>query len=247
MSTIKNIEITENGTLADFFAKIKEKILENTNFELASEDAENFILIFDTKISDLKLKITDSRITSNSSASSNQIDCLLFSDKLNITESSNCHINVMYCSTSCTKDTCTTRLLTLLNYEASNFSMSSILNCNTSSWQVKFNTFGLGKLNTKKIDDGSTVERVFFANRTFDLNGNYSELYLGNVFSSISSSGICYVNQMLSTGSTTGTISGKVTEYCENLYNCTNVTSGYKYNINGKTFFAIDSNILVEE
>ena len=52
---------------------------------------------------------------------------------------------------------------------------------------------------------------------------------------------------MLTNTSTTGSIVGKVMEYCENLYNCTNLTSGYKYNINGKTFFAIDSNILVEE
>ena len=40
MSTIKSIGITSNGTLTDFFAQLKEKILANTSFELNSKDLQ---------------------------------------------------------------------------------------------------------------------------------------------------------------------------------------------------------------
>ena len=248
MSTIKSIEITSNGTLTDFFAQLKEKILANTSFELISEDTENFTLLFNTKISDMKLKITDNQITNNQTSSSNAIIVRLLSDNLNISENSNVYYALQYSSSANTKDIQVTRTLTLLNYENnSNFSIISILPWNKTGWRLSYDSCSIGKLSTKKIDDSSIVERVFFMNRTFDLNKNNKSLWFGNIFPNVSCSGVCFVNQMLTDTSTTGSIVGKVMEYCENLYNCTNLTSGYKYNINGKTFFAIDTNILVED
>ena len=116
MSTIKSIEITSNGTLTDFFAQLKEKILANTNFELVSEDTENFTLLFDTKISDVKLKITDNQITNNQTSSSNAIIVRLLSDNLNISENSNVYYTLQYSTSSNTKDIKVTRTLILLNY-----------------------------------------------------------------------------------------------------------------------------------
>lgn len=248
MSTIKSIEITSNGTLTDFFAQLKEKILANTSFELISEDTENFTLLFDTKISDVKLKITDNQITNNQTSSSNAIIVRLLSDNLNISENSNVYYTLQYSTSSNTKDIKVTRTLILLNYENnSNFSIISILPWNKTGWRLSYDSCSIGKLSTKKIDDSSTVERVFFLNKAYDVNKNNSDLYIANAFYNIASSGVCYVNQMLTTQASSNSLSGKVMEYCENLYNCTNLTSGYKYNINGKTFFAIDTNILVED
>ena len=248
MSTIKSIEITSNGTLTDFFAQLKEKILANTNFELISEDTENFTLLFDTKISDVKLKITDNQITNNQTSSSNAIIVRLLSDNLNISENNNVYYTLQYSTSSNTKDIKVTRTLILLNYENnSNFSIISILPWNKTGWRLSYDSCSIGKLSTKKIDDSSTVERVFFLNKAYDVNKNNSDLYIANAFYNIASSGVCYVNQMLTTQASGNSLSGKVMEYCENLYNCTNLTSGYKYNINDKTFFAIDTNILVED
>ena len=248
MSTIKSIEITSNGTLTDFFAQLKEKILANTSFELISEDTEKFTLLFDTKISDVKLKITDNQITNNQTSSSNAIIVRLLSDNLNISENSNVYYTLQYSTSSNTKDIKVTRTLILLNYENnSNFSIISILPWNKTGWRLSYDSCSIGKLSTKKIDDSSTVERVFFLNKAYDVNKNNSDLYIANAFYNIASSGVCYVNQMLATQASGNSLSGKVMEYCENLYNCTNLTSGYKYNINGKTFFAIDTNILVED
>lgn len=247
MSTIKSIEITSNGTLTDFFAQLKEKILANTNFELVSEDTENFTLLFDTKISDMKLKIIDTYVTLNPAQTSSSIKCILLSENFGVTEAKQIQTMISYSSQSNAKETVFPRTLALLIYENDNFSMISLRPYNSSSWSFGYDICSIGKLTTKKVDDGSTVERVFFLNKAYDVNKNNSDLYIANAFYNIASSGVCYVNQMLTTQASGNSLSGKVMEYCENLYNCTNLTSGYKYNINGKTFFAIDSNILVEE
>ena len=247
MSTIKSIEITSTGTLAEFFVQIKEKVLANTSFELASEDTENFILIFDTKIGDLQLKIIDSYITTSSSTKSSTIKCILLSKNLNITENSDISCNVSYSNNSNDKDTTISRTTNLLIYENDNFSTISLRHWNSNSWDFGYNVCNIGKLTTKRIDDGSTVERAFFTNRMFDLNKNNTDAWLGNSFCNITSSGVCFTNYMAVATATATSLTGKVVEYCEQLYNCTQLTSGYKYNINGKTYFAISSNTLVEE
>lgn len=247
MSTIKSIEITNSGTLAEFFAQLKEKILANTSFELISEDTENFTLLFDTKISDMKLKIIDTYITSNPTQNSSSIKCILLSENFGVTENNQIQITIGYSSQSNTKESVFPRTLTLLIYENDNFSTIAFRPYNNNSWDFGYNVCSIGKLTTKKVDDGSTVERAFFTNRAFDLNKNNTDVWLGNIFSSINSSGVCFVNYMVSTSTLSVALSGKVTEYCEHLYNCTQLTSGYKYTINGKTYFAISSNTLVEE
>ena len=246
MSTIKNIEITETGTLADFFAKIKEKILENTNFELVSEDTENFILIFDTKISDLKLKITDAQITNNLSTSSCQIRGYLISKNLNIdTKNSDDTTNVsQYSSGNYTKDIIATRKLNLLLYQNDKFSFASLIPYSSSQWQWDRKTISIGKITTKKIVDNVPVERAFFNTTCYDISKNNSNLYLYNLFATASSTGVVAIQHVLST-SYSG--SGSINEFCESIYNCTTLTSGYRYKINQKTYFAISPNILVEE
>lgn len=247
MSTIKKVEITSHGTLTDFFAQLKEKILANTNFELVSEDTENFTLIFDTKISDMQLKITDTYITSNKTQTSSSIKCILLSENFGVTEAKQIQTMISYSSQSNTKETVFSRTLTLLIYENDNFQIIGIAPYNNTSWSFGYDRCNIGKLTTKKVDDGSTVERAFFLNRAYDINKDNSDLYITSAFYNINSSGICYVNQMLTTQMSSYSLSGKIMEYCEKLYDCTKVISGYKYNINDKTFFAIDSNILVED
>lgn len=246
MSTIKNIEIIGTGTLADFFTQIKEKILANTNFELISEDTEKFTLIFDTKLSDLKLKITDAQITNNSATSSCQIKGWLVSENLNIdTNSTSDTTNAaQYSSGNFTKDQVTTRKLNLLVYENDKFSFVCLRPYSSNSWLWDRNTLAVGKILTKKIVDSSSVERIFFNTTCYDISKSNSNLYLLNLFNGIGSSGIGIIEQTLSTNYSNS--SGSINEICENLYNCTSLASGYKYNINGKTFFAISTNILIE-
>lgn len=244
---IKKVEITSTGTLAEFFAQIKEKVLANTSFELASEDTENFILIFDTKIGDLQLKIIDSQITSSSTAKSNVIKCILLSKNLNITEDSSISNTFQYSNNANDKDTTISRTTNLLIYENDNFSMIVFRHWNNDSWDFGYSACSIGKLTTKRVDDGSTVERAFFTNRMFDLNKNNTDVWLGNSFYNATSSGVCFTNYMAVNTAISSSLTGKVVEYCEHLYNCTQLASGYKYNINGKTYFAISSNALVEE
>lgn len=246
MSTIKNIEIIGTGTLSDFFTQIKEKILANTNFELISEDTEKFTLIFDTKLSDLKLKITDAQITNNLTTSSCQIKGWLVSENLNIdTKDTGDTANALqYSSGNFTKDQVTTRKLNLLVYENDKFSFICLRPYSSNSWFWDRNTLAVGKILTKKIVDSSSVERIFFNTACYDISKNSSNLYLINLFNNLTSTGVGKIEQTLSTNYSG---SGSINEVCENLYNCTSLASGYKYNINGKTFFAISTNILIEE
>lgn len=132
MSTIKSIEITSNGTLTDFFAQLKEKLLANTNFELISENTENFTLLFDTKISDMKLKIIDTYVTLNPAQTSSSIKCILLSENFGVTEAKQIQTMISYSSQSNAKETVFPRTLALLIYENDNFSMISLRPYNSS-------------------------------------------------------------------------------------------------------------------
>lgn len=226
--------ISVNGTLGDFFDNMKTSILYVTDFQLILEECETLKLVFNTNINDIKMVIRDTAITSDTDTTtkSKSIQFAFYQNDVQLDT-----FNRDYASTVNVQSSIIDRQVNLFVYATTNFKFFD--------FSVTTSTFGytFGKVITSEIATKSTKNRFFIKNIFYPFDGVGTKLYLINQFSSLNcENGIIKTNLLLNynNGSPYSAV-----EYCNDLYNCSTVTSKYKYNINGEMYFAIDKNILV--
>lgn len=243
-SKIKQLEIVSTSTCMDFFSKLKKALVDSTNFELLEESisTDELHLTFDTKMCDFKLKIATKE---TSSATSNAISCTLYSDTRAITRT----IDVKYGSAS-TKSTDTSqRKVILAIHECDKSVVLKICGFNEVVWSYNFNYMVLGKLYSKLIADNTEHTKIWYGNTLYDAQEITDNVYFSKIYNASNScAGVVKQNVVLTNSvNASNTITSTIKEYCTNLYCCSTLTSGFRYKINDKTYFAFDSNILVEE
>lgn len=242
-SKIKQLEIVSTSTCMDFFSKLKDTILANTNFELLEEstDPDSLSLTFDTKICDFKLKITTKE---TSSAGANLLLCTLYNDSRAISNA----INVGYTASAVKSTDTGSRKVNLFIHECDKSYLLKIGGYNDTTWSYNFNVMVLGKLSSKTVADGTEHIKILYGNTLYDATSSTDSTYFTKVYSNNTCNGVVKQNLLLTnTASTSVGINGTIKEYCTNLYCCSTLTSGFRYKINGKTYFAFDPNILIEE
>ena len=225
-------EIGTLGTLTDFFTILKTKVLEYTDWELL--ESTEISLTFDTKIHGVTLKITDAKITDvSSSLTSNYIKLEFIRDNIS-TASFN---NIQYSLSVASSDTTATRSINLFVHKNNNAILINFSHYGVTSWAWG-NVFG--SINSKSISDNTETQRYIVGSNFYSAEtGNY--LLLKKDFTNPANNGISMINlHLINTNNF-------YFDYVPYLYNCTQLSSGKYYTINGKEYFSIDSNILIEE
>ncbi|MGN1412424.1 MAG: hypothetical protein ACI4WH_07975 [Oscillospiraceae bacterium] len=242
-STITQLEVVSTSTCVDFFSKLKDTILDNTNFELLEESIapDSLYLTFDTKIYDFKLKIATKE---TSSTAANVLLCTLSNDSRAVSSI----INVGYTASAKKSTEDNSRKVNLFIHECDKSYLVKIGGYNDITWNYNFNVMVLGKLSSKTVADGTEHIKILYCNTLYDAQGDTDNIYFTKVYNANPCVGVVKQNLLLTnTVNNSVGVTGTIKEYCTNLYCCSTLTSGFRYKINGKTYFAFDPNILIEE
>lgn len=225
-------EIGSIGTLADFFTVLKEKLLEYTDFTLT--ESTDLSLTFDTKIHSVTLVVTDSKIDDASSTTIN--NALKFEFFKSTTSVGS--FTVIYTSSGVTASTEKARSIKLSAYKNAHgdtFYSFIASGSTTTTFDI---SYVFSKISSKDILTNTEVSRFGIGNKFYD-DSAVSNLTLSNPITS-KASGMVMLNSLLTQSST-------YTEYVDRLYNCSTVTANMVYKISNKNYFALNTNLLVEE
>lgn len=225
--------VSSVGTLTDFFALVIEKIQEYTDFTLT--ESTELSATFDIHIDDLTLKITDSNISSTSSANaSNALNFKFFRNSVSVVS-----YNIVYSNNSYTISQETTRNIHIVVHCTNDTNVYSI---NPYSIAIVDLNFIICKVNSKAILDNSQNSGCFLYGNYYPSDSNESRYIKRDLL--YSANGIVMMNLCICYGSSS---SSNYDLYIPNMYTCSNVTANRYYLINNKKYFALTSNILIEE
>lgn len=221
-------EIGSTGTLSDFFTELKIKLVEIADFEVV--ESTDISVTFNTNIHEVTLKITDSKITDTSTTTISNILKFEFL-KNNISLRS---FTMAYISSAVAQTVLASRLIHLIVHKTTN---TTVLGFNTYN-NLNINiSYMFGKTMSNSIADNSATERFFIGDGYYNpQTTSYLSMYCPITYSS---SGIVTLSLMLG--------SSNYIDYIPTMLNCTRVTENRYYMINNKKYYALTSNILVEE
>ena len=227
-------KLSITGTLEDFFTNMKTFILDVTDFQLIQDECDTFKLAFNTNINNVKMVIKDANITSSAdTATTSSTINFSFYQGNNILDS----FNQSYTTSPISQSAIADRQVNLFVYVTTNVKFFNF-SATTSTFEYTF-----GKVITSEIATKSTKNRFFIKNVFYPFDGIGTKLYLLNIFYGYQcGSGIVKNNLLLTESPSTP---ANIAEFCTDLYNCSAVTSKYKYTIAGEMYFAIDRNIIV--
>lgn len=228
-----SFSVSSVGTLTDFFALVIEKIQEYTDFTLT--ESTELSAIFDIHIDDLTLKITDSNISSTSSANaSNALRFTFLRNSVSVAGYS-----IVYSNNSYTISQETTRNINIVVHCTNDANVYSI---NPYSTAIVDLNFIICKVNPKKILDNELKSGCFLYGSYYPSDSNESRCIKRELL--YSANGIVMMNLCIGYGSSS---SSNYDMYVPNMYTCSNITANRYYLINNKKYFALTSNILIEE
>lgn len=232
-------EISVQGTLPEFFEGIKNSILQNTDFSFVEDESTELKLVFNTSIADLKITITDNTITDSTvttTSSSLKIGYAKNSVELG-------DFTLQYIGGSAGYSTNATRNVRIFAFKSTDISYFKFCNYNTTTYG--FDNTGIGLFKSTIISTGEQVTRYMYLNKCYDVNNLQPVAYVWNkLINNRSCDGVFMTNSIVGNNDST---SAKIIEYCNNIYNCTNLTPCTKYKINSKNYYAIDTNTLFED
>lgn len=224
-------EVGSAKTLTDFFVSLKNSILEHTDWKLIESESTSIKLVFNTKIDDITCTITDRQITSESSTTTS--NNLLFAYSRNGKSVNN--IVASYSQSTYSLSQNADRCIKIMVHNNDNIKLVSFINFNfnTATWSNN----SLGKFKTTNIASGEVIDRYAIGTTLYRSDTNSSLVVYAYITTSCTG-GIVMMNLVNS---------NTITDYVNNCYNCSTVISGSYYQINGKKYFALTTNILVEE
>lgn len=237
--------VSTGGNLVEFFSALKTAILDNTDWTLVEDECDNLLLVFQTGLPELKMVI---RNYSYSHADDSHVSAT-FSMVISFINS--CHdtdlggFTLPYTGSSNTswKSECTRQanIRTFGNGTTEYLCINDYSNTGDSA-----DFYFYGKFNTTTISDGTQHTRYLLNNTFYDkdwLTGK--EISQPNMYTmpimSGSCDGVTMINYLLRT---LANDSGVITEYCNDVYNCSNMAISTKYNINSENYTAINSSTL---
>jgi hypothetical protein len=231
------VTVTSTGTLADFFQCVKEAILGNTDFELISEDVDDYSLTFDTKVEGVTLAVTDANATG--SASQSTITCTAL--KVSYTKSSSLCVsgNISYSASGMKVASTGNRTIYLNVYTGASMRGMNWFSTNASLYPST-GAVAFSWSRSKTLDGTTDVERYRLGTNFVGVDeADSTATWLSAPLSSSATGGIVYFPQLLVAG-------GKYVEYIPDVYTCTTVTAFQNYKIGKDTFYAIDTNTLIK-
>lgn len=228
-----SFSVSSVGTLTDFFALVIEKIQEYTDFTLT--ESTELSATFDTNIDGLLLKITDNTISSTSSTNaSNALKFTFLRNNVSIAS-----YTVAYSVNSYTINQSGTRTINIVVHCTNDANVYSI---NPYSTAIVDLNFIICKVNPKKILDNSTFSGCLMYGSYYPSDSNSSCFLIRDIANS--ANGIVMKNFCIAYSSSS---SSNYDMYVPYMYTCSSVTANRYYLINNKKYFALTSNLLIEE
>lgn len=224
-------ELGSSGVYTDFLSAVKDGVLSYTDWTLDEENSNEYSYVFNTNIDDVMVKIYNASATSSEYTSAfNNIRIVPYKGSTELS-----YVQATF-SGSAAQSTETTRTLKLLVHTNSNATILGFLGYNTS--KPSYSTI-LGFCKATDIASGETSDMFFNNGTIYNIDTLASQTLTRSITASCTS-GVIMKNLL-------GFSSSTIASYLPNFYNCSTLTAGSYYQINGKKYYTVDPNILVEE
>ena len=239
----KNLDtmIQSEGNLADFFKTIKDVLLSSTGFEFDEDNSNMYKLVFNTNINNMKMQISDSAITiDNTTTTSSNLKVTFYTYNEGMSHEY-CTRNILY-GNSLKGDA---EGIRRINIKIANY--PSFFGLSISRYSE--NPSHLGECGLHKVTGidfyNNHQDMILISNSSNSeincYNSDYTTKYSLNKFINTAADGLVMENATYSNADTK-TIKG----YINGLYNCSTISTGYHYLINGKQYYALTDNYILK-
>lgn len=239
-----NILAQSSGTLEDFLLSLKATILDNTDFSFDEDSSDIYQIVFDTNIGNVKLQISDNNISIDNPTATSQKLQIVFYDKILGTTYLNKN-GFVYGNTSSPASTMTERKVNVKFTNLNGFfglcfasyREEPITLNDCCLYKIVGNDFYGAKQDMFLISTSGASQ----TNAIHSCYGSNNGKCTLNRFINTTADGIVMENATFSNVDT-NTIKG----YIDGLYNCSTISAGYHYMINGKQYYALTDNYILK-